>query len=111
MPSYIVKDTPKDDFYVYWSDITDSPHVWGTREEVGEYMTQIGQGADLDERFARADDTGSSSFPPFYKWGDSGFVYNQQGYLRRENLRSFLESYDPGEDSFNTIYLEDFEDD
>jgi hypothetical protein len=31
MPSYIVKINPDDDLYVYWSTITDSPHICGER--------------------------------------------------------------------------------
>lgn len=108
MPSYVVKVNREEDFYVLWSDVTESPHVWGDRAEVEEYMKTYAMAGDLPERFDRADKRGTSAFPGFYDWEDSGFIYEQRGFLPRSSLRAFLESYDGYE--FDLTLLEPFDD-
>lgn len=121
MPSYIVKVNKEDDLYVYWSDIAEAPHCWGTREEVSKYMISIGENNinELDSRFARADENGTSaySWADTYGWETSGFIYMQLGFLRRNKLGEFLASYAPvngfvdrGSD-FDLSLLEPFDDD
>lgn len=65
MPSYIVKVAPDIDLYVYWSTIVDAPTAIGSRDELAEWLRQRGYAAD-DQRFDRADRTGTSSVDGFY---------------------------------------------
>jgi hypothetical protein len=97
MPSFIVKASPDEDYYVMWSEIVDAPTAAGTRAELE--TTSYFQPADVaPERFARADQYGTSAAAPaggkiyrFYEWSDSGMVYKQQGYLPRARLRELCE--------------------
>lgn len=112
MPSYIVKINKEDDFYVYWSEIAESPHTWGTKEEVSSYMRSIRQDDDLQARFDRADENGTSAFAyaENYGWEDTGvFIYDQLGMLRRNQLGPFLKSYNPVTCEFDLTLLEPFE--
>lgn len=108
MPSYIVKVNKEDDFYVYWSDIVDAPHCWGTKAEVSDYMKRIWDDTSFG-RWERADLTGTSSMVGYHDW-DSGFIYKQLGFLKRSNLGEFLASYDKEENEFDLSLLEPFED-
>lgn len=110
MPSYIVKVNKDEDFYVQWSEITDSPYCWGPRTEVEQAMKDFGYDISPD-RFDRADATGTSALPGFYNWEDSGFVFEQKGYLKRGDLKAFLETYDEETGKFDESFLEPFEDD
>lgn len=107
MPRYIVKTNKDEDFYVVWSEIVDSPLYWGTRDQlVAQYDL-----AD-PERFERADKAGTSSFnPAFGGWDDSGFIYEQIGWLPRHNLKALcLWLEDHGEDINPDHLLESLED-
>lgn len=107
MPKYLVKTNRDEDFYVYWSEITDSPYFWGTRDEVSVY-DEIN-----DERIERADKTGTSAFDSrFGGWNDEGWVYEQIGWLPRQNLKSLCLWLDEhGEDTDVSQFLEPLEDD
>ena len=107
MPAYIVKDKPDEDFYVMWSSVVDAPTFCGTRAEM-ERCPWFGPGDVAAERFARADQFGTSAqwgadqpgaeiYRP-YGWSDSeGFIYQQQGWLRRGRLRELCERLDRDE--------------
>ena len=97
MPAYIVKDKPDEDFYVMWSSVVDAPTFCGTRAEM-EQCRWFGPGDVASERFARADKYGTSAqwgadrpgaeIVRPYGWSDTeGFIYQQQGWLRRARLR------------------------
>lgn len=108
MPSYIVKADPDEDWYCYWSTVVDAPVAFGTRAELeaAPWMTPAEVAPD---RFARADETGSSAnwanWPADqqpYIWSDTeGFVLMDCGpdrdpdegiwVLPRANLREFCE--------------------
>jgi hypothetical protein len=115
MPSYIVKTSPDEDFYVMWSEIVEAPTAWGTRAEIE--ATHWFTPADVAaERFDRADQYGTSAAAPaggkiyrFYDWADSGMIYQQQGYLPRHRLRELCERL--AADQPVDDLLEPFEDD
>lgn len=99
MPNnFIVKIDPNLDAYVYWGRDIDAPHFGGTRAELEEHLRKCGEDAQLDERFDRADDTGTSAkpyqlegtiYPGFYAWNEPGsdtFVTEQRGLVRRADL-------------------------
>lgn len=110
MPSYLIKPDREENFYCYWSEIVEAPHCWGDREYVEAYMEKIGENAG--DRWERTDETGSSAFPPFYKWGQGqGYIiYEQRGMLPLGHLKDFLESYDEETGHFDLSYLEPFDD-
>lgn len=127
MPSYIVKADRDQDFYVNWSTVVDAPTDWGTRAELEESR----QPADVTpERFARADERGTSAnwinWPaekmPF-GWGDESFIVmevdlpndrteNEDGYysLPRTNLRAFCERLEAEQDPTDLLVWEFYED-
>lgn len=111
MPSYIVKVNRNEDRYVLWSTVTDSPHFWGTEEELMAHMEYLGQVGDgINDRFLRADVFGTSSYGGDYSWDDSGFIFEQKGFLRRNKLGEFLDSWSDDAPFFNLSLLESFED-
>lgn len=119
MPSYIIKLNKEEDLYVYWSEIVDAPHYWGTRAELSEYMIRIGHADDLENRFDRAEENGTSAFAyaENYGWDDKGvLIYDQKGFLYRNELKEFLGSLDEemsqkGRHVFDVSLLHPFEDD
>lgn len=88
----IVKPSPESgDFYVVWSDCTDGPAAWGSRADLAPLL----EGEDAAARFARADATGSSALwpsadDPHLRFGE-GLIYDQRGWLVRENLTALCE--------------------
>ena len=89
--------------------MVEAPHCWGDREYVEAYMVRIGENDEA--RWVRADLTGSSSVPPFYKWGSSGYIiYEQRGMLPLGHLKAFLDTFDEETDEFDLSYLEPFDD-
>jgi hypothetical protein len=114
MPAYIVKDNPGEDFYVMWSDITESPYGWGTRAEMESYDWSDPKAVE-SERFERADRTGCSAMwpsldDPIYGWTDSGFIYQQQGHLPRAKLRELCARLEVDQHADVRDLLEPFED-
>lgn len=115
MPSYIVKASPDEDFYVMWSEIVEAPTAAGTRAE----LEAIGYFTPADvapERFDRADQHGTSAAAPaggkiyrFYEWTDKGMIYQQQGWLPRERLKELCDRL-AADQSVDDL-LEPFEDD
>lgn len=113
MPSYVVKVNRTEDFYVVWSTVTDSPHVWGTESEIIEYLLKESRYklsaellTEVASRFYRAKVNGTSALHLDYDWNDS-FMYEQLGMLPRAKLKDFLDSFDGK--SFDTTMLEPFE--
>jgi hypothetical protein len=117
MPRYLVKVTPDEDLYVEWSTIVDAPTAWGTREEMFEYLLRWDQKKEeyarpeIEERFARADEYGTSSLHRDYDWDDDEFMYLQSGLVPRARLAEFLHSFNPEDQSFDESLLFPFEDD
>lgn len=108
MPSYVVKPTREEDFYVYWSEIVEAPVMWGNRAETLAYLASRPDSDRTNpvERLDRADQHGSSALwprvtDPIYGWNDSGMIYQQQGYLPRTRLREMVQRFtdaNPGSD-------------
>lgn len=115
MGSTIVKIAPDVDQYVVWSSITDSPHMWGTRDETIEYLMEVDEKKpeyakpEIEHRMWRADDTGTSSFISG-GWDSAGFVVMNTGWLPRSRLQAFLDSFDPTTETFDLSLLDPFED-
>jgi hypothetical protein len=94
MPSYIVKASPDEDFYVMWSTIVEAPTAWGTRAQLTA-VTYFTPDELTPDRFDRADQYGTSCAAPaggkifrFYSFDDSeGMIYQQEGWLRRDRLK------------------------
>lgn len=105
MPSFILKVNKEEDLYVYWSTVVESPHTWGTKDEVFKYLTENldHNKEDTERRFERANERGTSAFA--YRmdggWDDSGFIFEQRGVLPRANLKAFIESFNEEIDILN----------
>lgn len=95
----LVKYSPTEDFYVAWSENTESPHWCGTRAEAAAR-------GYIEERIERADKYGTSSVPMvdaactipweggrFYDWDDDGMIAEQRGFLPRRLLRAYALLY------------------
>lgn len=94
MPSIILKATPESKNYVVWSSIVDAPLGYGTQEELqsGGFRREY-----TDERFERADRTGSSLMDGGYGWDSEyrNLIVSELGHnthfylLNLDNLDSF----------------------
>jgi hypothetical protein len=105
MPSYIVKPSRDEDFYVVWSTVVDHHTFAGTRAEVKEELEYRFEHAE-DERFERADSTGTSACwedwedEQPYCWTSKGMVVtNVDGHpgffwLKRQALKVWVTTGD-----------------
>lgn len=103
MPTYIIKPSRDEDFYVWWSTIVDAPVAWGPRDD-----------SEPAERWERADERGTSAnwtdwpiekMP--YRWDCEPLLIREQPdlpdggegwwYIPRANLREFCRRLDAGE--------------
>lgn len=123
MGSQIIKVTPDRDLYMEWSSVVEAPTFIGTRAELAAYLaepkvhyrqTTIDHPEAIEERLARADETGSSGYRPFgCTWDDaSGEIYQQRGHLRRDRFAEFCDRILAAQDfdlDFSDL-LEPFED-
>lgn len=117
----IVKATPDEDFYVAWSDNVEAPLAFGDRKYMFDWADQPSRRAlDSDvrgataARFERADRMGTSYLwptpeDPAYRFGE-GFIYEQQGWLPRTNLRALCERLSEDWKADVRDLLEPFED-
>lgn len=100
MPTVILKASDNlDDFYVLWSTVVDAPIAWGDREFLKK---SIPQGMD-DDRFDRADRTGTSCFLGTGEWDEILTIHNlgssdQAWTLERDWLLPFITALDEIED-------------
>lgn len=93
-----------DDYYCVWSSNVDGPVMWGTRQQVTEFLTadaheEAKREAErvierIPSRFERADIKGTSS----YVEGFTGRIFEQKGLVLPGTLKAFLESYRADED-------------
>jgi hypothetical protein len=96
MGKQIIKVAPDTDLYVEWDSVVDAPTRIGTRAEFVAELNQPRRGehwpteAEVEARLRRADETGSSGWPPFgCTWDRDGLMYQQQGTLPRARLGEF----------------------
>ena len=119
MPTYIIKPSRDEDFYVWWSTVVDAPIGWGPRD----YVPLDNEGSP--ERFARADERGTSANWPDWPiekmpfgWNVSEWrITNQddleetgEGWwlLPRKNLREFCRRRDAGEQIADLVKWEPY---
>ena len=99
-----------DDEYVVWGSVTESPTMWGTREQLIEFMVVEGI-ADLKksigERFDRADEHGTSSMIHSRVKAE---MFQQKGTLMVSNLKAFVDSYDEGDGTYDESWIEPIDD-
>ncbi|MBF6515556.1 hypothetical protein IU421_14885 [Nocardia cyriacigeorgica] len=101
MAHTIIKPTTDEDFYVVYSSVVDAPIQWGTRAELESTYEHAAA-----ERFARADEHGSSSLHGWDGW-DVQIITVREGFrpesrpanvwcanVARADLRRFCESVD-----------------
>lgn len=95
MPSVVIKPDRDRDEYVVWSTVTESPHGYGSREQMARLL-QSGIRNDTDDvvdptaALDRADRHGSSAMGGWTAghWGHDrwGWIYQQVGWLARKDL-------------------------
>ena len=83
----LIKCRKEEDFYIGWSEIVEAPTFYGT-------ATQARKKGYTQERIDRADQTGTSSLPGFYRWDSTGLIAEQRGFLPRRYLRAYVLLYD-----------------
>lgn len=115
MSHYLVKPSPDSgDLYVVWSDNSDSPLAFGSRADLTEWFTRRGKPEQAEPaRFDRADATGTSALwpdaaAPYLRFG-KGMIYEQRGWLPRENLTALCERLAVDEDDRVVDLLEPFD--
>lgn len=82
----IVKPEPGRDLYVGWSEVCEMPAAMWTRAEA------LADGCP-PSRLRRADETGTSSIPGFYRWDSGGMIAEQRGWLPRARLADYAAAY------------------
>lgn len=82
----VVKAGRDRDLYVGWSEVSEGPVGIWTRAEA------ITAGCP-PSRLRRADETGTSSVPGYYRWDDEGLIAEQRGWLKRDRLAAYAEAY------------------
>lgn len=100
----LVKAAPDKDLYVNWSTVCDMPGGVFSRETALEHGYPR---SFLD----RADATGTSARHGDGAWGDSGFVAEQRGWLRRDRIGEYAVEYLTGDREAAFALLEPFDDD
>lgn len=85
---FIVKPSPDRDEYVEWSTIVEAPMRIGSR---ADFVRELGQG--VASRLDRADETGTTSYPPPRgpqdgAWGDV-LIFEQRGTISCAKLSEF----------------------
>jgi hypothetical protein len=111
MPSYIVKPDRGEDFYVIWSTVVEAPLAFGDRA----YLQTLTHHETAPERFARADERGSSAMwpstnDPYLGYSSKGMIYEQRGWLPRGNLKAACALLGEDERADIGALLEPFED-
>lgn len=111
MGEYVVKPDPEEDWYVYWSDVTDRPVSAGTRAEFLEASWVAARSVEpVARRLDRADRLGSSAFFDLYWWGCEWLCFDNRGMLPRARLRGFADAVLSGDLQRAYDMLEPFED-
>lgn len=100
----IIKPDPDKDLYIGWSNICEMPAGVWSRETALEYGFPR-------SRLDRADTNGSSDLSHGDgHWGDSGFIAEQRGWLKRERLADYAIEYLHGDRQAAYALLEPFDD-
>lgn len=114
----VLKVNKEDDLYCVWSTIADSPVTWGTEDYIIKYLIDdsrhrlnVSKLREIADGMDRAYRTGTSARDLDGSWEDAGFIYDQGGFLRREDLGKFLLSYDYASYKHDLSILKPFEDD
>lgn len=114
MGTIVIKPDRDVDFYVGWSSIGEAPVWWGPRAEVADYMAddaRRGPSDEIEQRFARADDNGTSAHDRRDGgWDDHGFVYDQRGILPRKHLVEACRHLEAGNEPGVWDLMEPFDD-
>lgn len=119
--SIVVKCEPNEDVYLVWNRVADGPEFAGNRLALVSYLRSSTRDSEdeIKQRVNRAELQGTSIRLPDVNawrhgapdghWHDSGFVYDQQGWLPRNRFLQFALAIINDEDE--TVYLEPFDDD
>ncbi len=92
MGHIILKPSPDEDFYLYWSTVVDMAMDWGTRAELmAEWPDEL---LDAADRWERADSNGSSSRLGRDHSFDTNYVlYGQYGTILVKDLKKMTDKF------------------
>lgn len=103
MPNYLLRQDRETERYIGWSDIVEAPVMVGNRQDAVDWLQQerarhgcLKPCCDNEfiwDRLRRADETGTSAIPGFYRYEASGLIAEQLGWLRRECLWDYAVHY------------------
>lgn len=116
----VIKCHVNEDVYMVWNRVADGPEFAGNKLALAAYLHRDPNVAeeDIKARINRAELQGTSikMTPDIWKygapdghWNDSGFVYDQQGWLPRDRFYDFALAIINEEDEL--VFLDPFEDD
>ena len=98
MPNFIVKANSREDWYVVWSTISNSPLNWGTRSELEDGYRDTPEFVN-PERFRRANINGTSMRDDnWFGWNDKIFLVGSNWELKRSDLKAFCEAIEVASD-------------
>lgn len=107
--------TEDTDQYVVWSSVSDSPHAWGSYDEILEYLVKTDREKDeysrpvAIQRLERAKAKGTSALYYLLDRENGTIQYGQEGYFLYRDLSKFLAPWDATKD-FDLSLLTPFED-
>ena len=119
MPTYLLRATPDEAFYVAWSTVVEAPVWCGDEGDVYGYLARESRcpeacchAKQVTDRLHRARTTGTSSLDGFYAFDDGELIAEQRGLLPRECVGAYAREYDEGKGDDNPafVYLQPFED-
>ena len=93
MPRYLYKPVQELDFYVEWSTIVEAVVGWGTKESFRNEDPDF----YAEERFERADRTGTSAIFGNASWDDDREeIFMQRGFIKRSQLKTLCDLLEQG---------------
>lgn len=101
MGSVVIKASQDGDLYLLWSTNTDEPLAVGDRQEMAGYLLQreiTAAELAIEERLARADQTGSSSRLRDGQWEDAGMVFRHRHLVPRARLEELAQRWMASDD-------------
>lgn len=92
----ILRTRPDRDQYIVWSNIAGGPTYVGTRADLLG-LAGCNEVDAVEQRIARADRNGSSSYLRDGWYADHGLLYDDRGWILRSDLAAFADAIAAGD--------------
>lgn len=109
MGQTILQPDANEDFYVLWSSVVDAPVAFGSREEISEILIADAVLKATEETQARFERTAAHGTSSMFAPSDT-MIYQQQGTLKRADLKELCTRLAENEDADVTDLLTSFDD-